>query len=242
MAQTFPNYSSQYLNDPAKELFSDSTINRFAQEGENAFAVEYPCILSRLALSVTVNVSKYSIPDSITSIRRVTWRGYKLDPLPERAKRDCFQNATQIGRPFWYVFNNVGLNKIQFFPIPDETIVASQVGLYDDAGIRSQVIVEYFQAPDFSTKIIPAYIRRRLLKTYALRGCFNIEGQGQSLKNAKYWKAKWIFLKERYGLLLAELHNKPRKLVVNSITASYYFPGSPILPIDRFGTSVNTGE
>lgn len=238
---TFPDYSSQYLNDPSKELFPDSTITRFAQEGENAFAVEYPCILSRLALDITTGVKLYTLPDTVTSIRRVTWRGYKLDPLPLRAKIDVFQNATQIGRPFWYVFNNVGLNKIQFFPIPDETIVASQANLTSD-GILTNVIVEYFQAPDFITKVIPPYIKRRLLKTYALRGCFNVEGQGQSLKNAKYWKAKWMFLKEKYGLVLAELHNKPRKLVVNSIQASYYFPGSPVLPIDRFGISVNTGE
>lgn len=241
MSQTFVDYSSQYLNDPNNELFSDATINRFSQEGENAFAVEYPCILTRLALDITTGVAKYSIPDAVTSIRRVTWRGYKLDPLPDRAKRDVFNNATQVGRPFWYVFNNVGLNKLQFFPIPDETIVATQVDLFG-AGIRDNVVIEYFQAPNYTTKVIPTFIRKRLLKTYTLRGCFNVEGQGQSLKNAKYWKAKWVFLKDKYGNLLYELHNKPRKLVVNSITASYYFPGSPVLPIDRFGISVNTGE
>jgi hypothetical protein len=324
-------YASSHLNDPSRTLFSESKLNRLSNEGENNFAVEYPCILKRISLSTTVAtasdfdsmtgdfdsatgnfddagssvtyVNPFTLPDDVISIRRVTWKGYKLDPLPHRNAREVFQNMTQLGRPFWYIFNNVGQNLIQLFPGPNEqlpiitstsrtfddtpgdfdsttgefdshttagTVQGSggldfdstpglfddQPGLFDDgggAGFNSQTnlygtnidkcfIVEYYQAPDFTDAKIPAYIRRRLLKNYIMRGCFNIEGQGQNMKASKYYKERWRMLKEMYGNLLSELHNKPRKLVVNGISASYFFPGVPLLPIDRFGTSVDAGE
>ena len=75
-----------------------------------------------------------------------------------------------------------------------------------------------------------------------MRACFNKEGQGQNLKVSKYYKSRWEALNTLYGNLLGELHNKPRKLVVNGISASYYFPGQAILPIDKFGISVDAGE
>jgi hypothetical protein len=239
--ETFEQYSSRYLNDPANANSSVTTIDRLAQEGENNFAVDYPCILKRVALSVVSGTSTYTLSDDVISIRRITWKGFKLDPLPHRNAREVFQNMTQQGRPFWYIFNNIGQNNIQFFPCVNESIASVSTNLYSFE-IPNRVIVEYFQAPDFVNAIIPSYFRRRLLKAYVLRGCFNIEGQGQNLKNSKYFKERWRVLKQMYGELLGDLHNKPRKLIVNGISSSYYFPGHPILPIDRFGTSVDAGE
>jgi len=298
MAETLATYESRNLNDPAQELFSNSKITRIANEGENNFAVEYPCILKRISITVAKSTggatfdetsgtfdetpglfdngggtgawpNTFTLPDDIVSIKRVTWKGFKLDPLPQRNFREVFQNASQQGRPFWYVFNNVGQNLIQLFPTPNEalpinsgsTLFDSHGGLFDDASglfdaatginlgtqlwganIPNCFIVEYYQAPDFDTAIIPPYIRRRLLKSYVMRGCFNMEGQGQNRKASAYAKEKWRMLKKMYGELLGDLHNKPRKLVVNGISSSYYFPGLPILPINRFGISVDSGE
>lgn len=223
-------------------LFDANTINRLSQEGENNFAVESKCILKRIAPAVTSGQPLVTLPDDIVSIRRCTWRGFKLDPLPHRNFREVFQSATQGGRPFWYVFNNIGQNIIQLFPNPNESLASVTSNLYGSE-IPNRFIVEYFQAPQYTTdSIIPSYIRRRLLKNYVLRGCFNIEGQGQNLPASKYFKARWRELKQMYLDLLEELHNKPRKLVVNGITSSYYFPGHPILPVDKFGSSVDAGE
>jgi len=222
------------------ELFSAATITRFANEGENNFAVDYPCILKRVSPSITLGQNIVTLSDDVKSIRRVTWLGFKLDPLPHRNWREVFQSAPQQGRPFWYVFNSVGQNQIQLFPSPD-TNLASGADLYG-ADINTCLVVEYFQVPDFINATIPSYFRRRLLKSYVLRGCFNIEGQGQNRKNSDYFKGRWRYLKEKYGNLLGDLHNKPRKLVVNGITSSYYFPGNPVLPIDRFGIAVDQGE
>jgi hypothetical protein len=242
MPQTEDQYNHRYLNDPDSELFQASTVSRFIDEGEGFFADEYNCILTRTALSVTSGTSLYAVPEDVKSIRRITWKGTKLDPLPHRNFREVFQNGTQQGKPFWYVFNNIGQFNLKFFPVPNETIASTSNDLYG-AEILNRVIIEYWQLPDASSSItIPTYFRRRLLKTYAMRGCFGIEGSGQNVNNSKYFKNRWEFLSKKYGLLLGDLYNKPRKLIVNGITNSCYFPGSPILPISRFGISVDTGE
>jgi len=273
MPETFEDYSSSYLNDPSKTLFSPATVDRLSAEGENNFAVEYPCILTRISLAVVgtggggglfdstgglfdsatglfdsgggsggISFSNiFTLPDDVISIRRITWRGYKLDPLPQRNFREVFQNATQQGRPFWYVFNQVGQNLVQLFPTPNENLAAATTDLWGSA-IGNCFMIEYYRAPDFINYTIPNYFRRRLLKSYVLRGCFNIEGQGQNRKASQYFKERWRMQKESYGLLMRSLHNKPRKLVVNGISSSYYFPGAPLLPINRFGTSVDAGE
>ena len=265
----FDTYAHRNLNDPGKVNSTSNTVSRLSGEAENNFAVEFPCILKRISLTVSIGESLVTLPDDVVSIRRVSWKGYKLDPLPQRNFREVFQNATQVGRPFWYVFNNVGQNLIQLFPAANEALPVgaganlfdSNTGLFDSAGglfdtftganvgtnlyssnIPNCCIVEYFQAPDFVSAVIPSYIRKRLLKSFVLRGCFNIEGQGQNRKASAYFKDRWRMLKEMYGGLLDELHNKPRKLIVNGITSSYFFPGNPILPIDKFGTSVDAGE
>lgn len=238
---TFDTYTHRYLNDPSAANSSASTVTRLSQEGEDAFSDDNNCILKRVAPATVSGVALITLPDDVKSIRRVTWKGYKLDPLPQRNFREVFQGATQQGRPFWYVFNNVGQNLIQLFPAPNETLNAVTVNLWGSA-IPNQLIVTYFQAPDYINAIIPLYFRRRLLKTYVLRGCFNIEGQGQNLKNSKYFKQRWDQLVKLYGQLLDDLHNKPRKLVVQGISAAYCFPGTPLLPINKFGISLDTGE
>lgn len=221
-------------------LWTSDQITRFSQDGENDFAEDYPCILTRLSLATTANVPVYSLPDSVRSIRRITWKGFKLDPLGQRNMREVFSYATQVGKPYWYVFNNVGANKIQFFPIPDETIVPSGLNLYSDA-ITTDCIVEYFTLPDYVIYTIPQYFRRRLLKNYVLRYCFAIEGAGQNLKNRDYFNQKWENLKKQYGEFLDEIHNKSRKLCLNGITSSQFFPATPVLPVSRFGIGIDDG-
>src|SRR5215469_15633865 len=221
-------------------LWTDQTITRFSNDGENDFAEEYPCILTRMSLPVIATQAKYLLPASIRSIRRITWQGTKLDPLSQRNMREVFNFATQISKPYWYVFNNIGANTIQFFPIPDQTINPSGGNLYSDA-ITSDVIIEYFILPDFVNYTIPVYFRRRLLKAYVLKQCFGVEGAGQNLKNRDYFSNRWNQLKQVYGVFLDEIHNKSRKLCLNGITSSQFFPHTPILPVSKFGIGFDDG-
>jgi hypothetical protein len=221
-------------------LWNSQTIIRFSQEGENEFAEDFPCILVRISLTITAGQNTYVLPDDVKSIRRITWQRWKLDPLGQRNMREVFQYATQQGKPFWYIFNNIGAQKVQFFPIPNESISPSGKDLYSDA-ITTDVIVEYFRLPDFATYTIPQYFRRYVLKPYVMKSCFGIEGQGNNLKNRDYFVQKWQNLRDRYGQFLDEIHNKSRKLCLNGITSYQFFPGQPLLPVSRFGIGIDDG-
>lgn len=221
-------------------IWTDSTITRFSNNGEQAFTDEYPCIIKRIALTINANVPLYTLPDDVRSIRRISYQGQKLDPLGQRNMREVFNNPTQVGTPFWYIFNNLGQNNIQFFPIPPQAITPSGLNLFAEA-IPVDVIVEYFTQPDFNTYIIPMYFRRRLLKPYVVKMCFTVENQGQNVKYSKYWDQRWLLLKEKYGQFLDSIHNKSRKLCLNGITSNQFFPGSPLLPVSRFGIGIDDG-
>ena len=221
-------------------IWDASTITRFSNEGEQNFANDYPCVLTRVSLPVVSGVSTYTISDNVRAIRRISWQGWKLDPLGQRNMREVFQYASQQGKPYWYIFNNIGANNIQFFPIPNATINPSGGDLYSDA-ITTDVIIEAFVEPDSQTTFIPSYFRRRLLKSYVLKMCFGIEGPGLNLKNKQYFTQRWEFLKNKYGTFLDEIHNKSRKLCLNGITSNQFFPGQPIMPVSRFGIGIDDG-
>lgn len=223
-------------------LFTPATIARFINEGEAAFDSAHNCIVERLSLNIVSGTKEYTLPDTVQNIRRVTWKGYKLDPLTSRANRDYYSNPLSQGKPFWYLFNNIEANKLQFYPIPNETIASTASNLWGSE-ILNRVIIEYYITPNGTTYTIPAYFRRRLVKPYVLKACFAIEGQGQNLKNSNYHSKKFEKLSKLYSDLLDEINNKSRKLVLgNSINNSYGYPRDPVWPIDRFGIGVRTGE
>jgi hypothetical protein len=225
---------------PPTQLWPSFTIIRMSQDGENDFAEDYPCILTRISLTITAKQAVYTLPDNVRSIRRITWKSFKLDPLGQRNMREVFQYASQVGKPYWYVFNNIGQNNVQFFPIPDQSVTPSNTDLWGQA-VTTDVIVEYWILPDFANYTIPNYFRRRLLKNYVMKSCFGIEGPGQNLKNRDYFNQRWEMMKKNYGEFLDEIHNKSRKLCLNGITSSQFFPGQPVLPVSRFGIGIDDG-
>lgn len=216
-------------------VFSNELLLRFFKQGEDNLAHERNFIADRYSIPVVSGTSAYTLPDYILSIRRVTYLGTKLDPLPYRDFREVFQSATQQGKPYWYIYNNVGINKIQLFPTPNQN-VASVTNVWTTE-IATGCIVEYYRSADGATYVLPSYIRRQLLKLYVARQCFAVEGAGQNIKMVKYFDARWTKKKAEWFALLDELYSKPRKLVVGMTVDSGYFPASPVLPINRYGIS-----
>ena len=53
--------------------------------------------------------------------------------------------------------------------------------------------------------------------------------------------AQWELWKAEFEGIIDELHGTPRKLYVSDVVSGNWFPGSPMLPIDKFGIGVETG-
>ena len=221
---------------PPLVVFDDETIVRFAQQGEFQFASLTDCIVDRLSLNIVNGTSIYDLPDYVLNIRRITWRGKWIEPIPHRQYREGFFPPSAQSEPTQYIFNNLQRQRIQFFPTPSETIAAATTDLYG-ASIGTSVIVEFSRTPDFATFIIPPIFRRFLIKCYIMKMCFAIESKGQNIKATKYFEAKWESLVEAYQLLLDDFFNKPRKLVASSYTIMRPRPARPVLPAN-FGTYI----
>jgi hypothetical protein len=223
---------------------SDNTLIRYMNQGEIECSIERPFLVKRISLAAVIGKQEYVLPDECISIRRVLWLGWKNDPLPMRNYRDVFQGQNyQKGRPFWYVYNNVGLQTIKMFPAPDQTttVIPIETDCWKPSEILSAFIVEYYCTSDNLNLVLPPWIKRQLLKMYVSKMVYSNEGPLQSLKLAQYFAQKWELKKKEFFVLLDALYGEPRKLVTNQIVSNNYFPGSPVLPITRFGISVEPG-
>src|SRR5207253_4675992 len=108
------------------------------------FAAENPCIVDRMSLNIISGTALYTLPSYVTDIRRVTWLGQKLWPVSHRDLRDTGLSGTQQSKPYNYIYNNIGQSKIQFFPVPSQSITAAITsnGLWGSE-ILTSVIVEF---------------------------------------------------------------------------------------------------
>ena len=223
-------------------LFDAPSLARFSVDAENAFAIEHKCLIERVALAIVSGTPNYLVSENILSIRRVTWKGQELWPAPQKIMKDTLQTRyfTTSSKPQYYIYNNVAQNAIRFFPTPNETVSAITTNLYGSE-IPNRVIIEYWRLPD-QMNMIPAYFRRRLLKTYVLSKCFQMEGKGQNFKGYGYFNKKYNDLTMLYSNLLTEISVKPRRLVLSNLQNFQNFPASPVLRWDLQGIGVDPGE
>lgn len=225
-------------------VFSTEQLNRYTLAAEQEFSNEFKCIVDRVALPIVSGTSLYTLSDRVIDIRRITYRGIKIDPASHRNLRESFGgfNSTASGTPTDYIFNNLGQMVIKLFPTPSETLAHAQANLFTPTVILAQCIVEFYTLSDGIGYKIPEYIRRRLLKAYVLKQAFLAEGKGQNLKMSKYWGKKWDYLKELYGNQIYDQLNTPRRLVSGGNTLKNQYLARPQLPVSMQGYGVDPGE
>lgn len=224
-------------------IWTSDQLQRFALVGERSFARDYKCVVDRISLDIVSGTADYVLDEAVLDIRRVTYRGIKLEPLSHRKMRFYLDGPAPSGKPTHYIYDNVGASTIKLFPTPNETIVGVSYGLIEPSIIAAHCIVEYYAIPDAIKLRIPQPFRRRLLKAFVLKMAFSIEGKGQNLKAAKYWESKWQYLKETYGFAMEDLIKLPRKLVASDTkTDSPFGHATPVLPSNMRGVGVDPGE
>lgn len=223
------------------QAFDAATTLRWQNNAEAEFATERPCIIDRTSLDIVAGTSIYNLPSSCVSIRRMTYLGWKVYPLVHRDLRQSYQSGNQSSRPYWYIMNNVGQLQIKLFPVPSVSIAAITGPTLWGSDIINCFCIEYYRTPDQVNFKIPDFFRTRLLTYYSNRRNFGMEGRTQDIKAMKYWGQKFEQYKQIYSNLLDDLTNKPRNLVASdSASRPYgYVPPPPILPVDRYGISVD---
>lgn len=246
-------------------IWSTATINRFAAEGEREITLKVPCITKRVALNVRAGTSVYNVPSDVVSIRRLTWKGKKLDPKPfiditqyPLVNPAGISGAFDVGSyngsgffvdssnsiptgqvPYAYFYSGYGENVVKLFPTPSVSVAAVTTDLYG-ANIPNAVILEYYAFADVTTgsQRVPAYMARRIIKSFVLFKCYSMEGVGQDLNAAARFKSRFeqqlnFFQTVKSGIFVARMRTRSPE--------GNYFPtkiGRPRLPVN-FGTLVD---
>lgn len=174
--------------------FSNTELEELLQEAEIELSREIPCILDRIALNIVTGIATYSLPSYTIGITRVTWKGRPIYPykMSEAIENVSAINNVILGQPREYIYDNLGLNTIRLFPVPNESLATITTGLWDTS-ILTKCIVEIIRKPDFTSSVlrIPNFIRRRTTKGFVLQRCFAREGIEQDLKAADYWGKRY---------------------------------------------------
>ena len=235
-------------------LWTNEYLNDLALEAEIAITNETPCIIDRLSLQVMEGVSEYQLPDYVDNIRRVFYKGFRLDPLPsmgfdwfDRSEDGAFAphaftdaffirggGATSTtganrGRPWNYYYSTFGENVIRFDPGINEDVAQYPDGLYD-INIANAVIVEFYRIANGADFKVPPYVRKRTIKAYVMWKAFEREGDGQNLQASAYWQKRYAILTSKCTAILNNVYRAA--IPARDAIAGRYLttPARPVLP------------
>lgn len=207
-------------------LWSTDYLNRLVREAEIEIAKETKSIIVRESIRVSSGVYAYQLPERVNNIRKILYKGARLDPLDSRefyawvsrlttytdpaflpsAFSDAFHIGARImgvpeGKPLNYFYNSFGENVVYFNPGINEDVAGFEDGLWD-INIGNAVTVEYYGLPDGILVQVPHYIRRRIIKAYVLYKAFAKEGDGQNLNASKHFLGRYTILMERAKFII----------------------------------------
>jgi len=215
---------------------SSEDLETLVNQGEQVISGEIDFLVDRFIIPVLAGTATYTLPDYVSNIKRVTFQGYKCDPMPQKYQSQIFQDSRQLGRPYWYVYDNIGMRKISLFPVPSYS--TNTIGdPWNGITIQKSCIVEFWRVSNGVEFTLPRYVRKQLLRYYLAQKTYQREGRGNKLVLWKYYTARWGIEKARFADFLDSVNTRPRGIVVPQGSYGRTIPHDPMLPIDRFGTS-----
>lgn len=209
-------------------------IDRYLLNGERELSLKVPWVVDRVTLALTANTSVYTLPDYVTDIRRVTFKGKKLIPMTENFRKGYFQGINQFSSDIiFYATDFIGNDKeIRFTPGPNSNVATGTDPWGVD--IRTKCVIEFYRTTD-TTFTLPSYVRLNFLRAYVGMKYYNKEGNTQNMKAVKYYLGLWEVYKKKW----MDLHNKllltPRSYTIMGRPSQLSNPHLPVLPIVQFG-------
>jgi len=187
-------------------IWTDAFLEQLATDAEEDIQQAVTCIYHRFYLPVVAGTSVYTLDPLVRGIKRITWRGRKLDPCswedlqiltPHTAVVDNANRVeTSQSRPFWYALHPTNIHDIRLYPTPNETFDAVTGDPFSPTPNEAQCTISCWRNIDITNPLysLPTYIDRRTRKAYILWKAFEKEGKGQNLTASKYYAQKYKFL------------------------------------------------
>lgn len=197
-------------------IWTDAILDQFAADGAVDIVNRVPCIYHRFYLLASEGEAIYQAPSFVTGIKRITWRGKKLQPVnwedmltlsPMKAPFDESSDPNDFqGTPQWYALNPSNIRHFRLFPAPNESLIddVNEGVLGEDPYFpgegEARCTISCWRSIDDSNPILalPSYIDRRTRKAYVLWKAFEKEGKGQDSRAAAFYQAKYEFLVQRF--------------------------------------------
>lgn len=174
--------------------FTDQQISKWAVDYERELCAKHNLICDRLSLDLTAGIGEYQLPNYITNIRLVIYKGQEIKHKGMQASLITGDTpfSTVGSSPFEYVVNGKGQRVIRFYPTPLETIAAATGDLFSIDADKDALIIEFYRTPSQDNLDIrlPEWCRRYLLKDYICWKAFNNEGPDQDMRAANYYASK----------------------------------------------------
>ena len=248
-------------------LWTNQYLDQLALEAEIFIAEDTKCIIRRISIPVYRDIVEYQLPDYVNNIRRVFYKGLRLNPIKgsglewinESVEDGAFaghafsdayyidgissingSNGRSGSKPFEYYYSTFGENVIRFDPGIDQDIIEYSDGLYD-TNIANAVIIEFYSVADGVNFKIPDYIRRRTIKSYVLYKAFAKEGDGQNLQASEYWKGRYDLLLNRARSILNGVYSSCIYSRIDQNPRYKNLPARPVLP-DNYGIIVEDDD
>ena len=226
-------------------IFSDTYLQRLLYEAERDAVNRVDYLFYRISLPIIAGQSVYRLPDEVRKIKRITWRGKKVDPLTWQEVASLsptsfvggganFEYSTSV--PKYYSLHPNDIRNIRFYPTPNESLPLVEVGL-EGPTIGDCCIISCYRNPEQVENTpfqLPPYVQRRTTKAYAAWKAFSREGKGQNLTASEYYASKleWLY---RWFALINDgtfVSRRPRLLAESGDRCKV---AKPVLP-PNFGT------
>lgn len=214
-------------------IWADELLDQLATDAEQQINQDLAVLYHRFCFATVSGTSVYTLPAKVRGIKRITWRGKKLEPASWEELEilspatvvvsPTTKIETSISEPWWYALHPTNVHDIRFYPTPNETFDATGDPYSPTTGPKC--IIACWRNIDLtdSTASLPTYIDRRTRKSYILWKAFEKDGKGQNLTAAKFYKQKYNFLIEQF-----------RSIDAGAYVSKKYSLGDGLLSIDQY--------
>ena len=217
-------------------IFSDAYLQNLLDGAEEDLSQEIPCIFNRFSLGITQGISTYTLPHNLIGILQITHkRRYVYSTEFIDFQMDNWlkpQNRGVQGIPKYYLRLGSGWNKIMFYPIPSETLLANDTNLHLQSSLTDRVVVTCYRFADVTGIDIrlPDYLLRNIIKYRVMAIAYAKEGPQQNLQASKYFAKKYTAFKTSYIKIINKIPQAVQQQFGVPSDGRGRTPGRPILP------------
>lgn len=220
--------------------FSDEQISKWCQDYEKEICAKYDFIVARLSLEIIAGQGEYELPNYVTNIRSVLYKGKELHAKGGRSSilTGDIPFVSSNSSPYEYQFSGMGLRVIRLLPTPGDNLPAyipnTRQGFFTVLADKDHCIVEFYRTSIYtgfnSGLNLPVWLRRYILKDYVCWKAFASEGPQQDSRAAAYYETRMMQNEVYCSEIKSNMFRGYQRILSDTKMVGRRKPGRPVLP------------